>query len=120
MKMAVYGTLRKGYGNHHFLRNAKFEGEAWIDGFSLHQAFGTIPGIQPDEESRVKVELYSDYDLEAIDMLEGNGSLYHRTEVEIDGEPCWTYVYGRPLLPEDKIESGDYADFMGQTIKLNR
>ena len=83
----VYGTLKKGYGNHQLLKDAEFIGEAISaeDGFEM-VSFGGFPGVlrRPDLNYRIHGELYrlNDRSLMQMDMLEGNGSFYNRNELD--------------------------------------
>lgn len=119
MKMAVYGSLRAGYNNHFYLSEATCHGEATLKGYDLYQAFGPIPGIVKGE-GEVVVELYSDYDLESIDLLEGEGKMYKRTVVNINGEDCYTYVYMHDVAKDGRIDSGDYKDFINEFYPMIR
>lgn len=82
MKLFVYGTLKRGYGNNIFLRNAKYEGNLIVKGYKLYNA--GFPVAKPCADSSISGEVYTidpDIHLPPIDRLEGNGRMYHRTEV---------------------------------------
>ena len=83
MYLFVYGTLMRGYGNHHLLNEARFLGIANVQG-SLY-GFG-IPGFDlfPRGNGLVYGELYEFEEgpiLERIDALEGHPHSYVRQRV---------------------------------------
>jgi len=90
----VYGTLMKGRANHdHFLKNCTLMGEGRLFGFALYE-LGSYPGIKPKKNAQVLGELYlvDERTLERLDILEGNGTLYDRVDVEVLGHPSHTYM----------------------------
>ncbi len=107
MKVAVYGTLRRGHGNHRLLENAKFEGRRVVSGFNMFMLGSVIPGIKPGD-GEVTVETYSEYDLGPLDQLEGHPNFYKREVVDIDDEPHYIYVYQGNVQGQNLVESGDY------------
>ena len=118
MKVFVYGTLKKGYGNNGRLRNATFVEEAIIPGIKLYYSWdrGGFPVAQKEETSRVKGEIwdisgkYQEETLRGLDALEGNGYMYNREEIQ-DG--LWTYI-GHPRnwrfneMTECPVVEGNY------------
>ena len=70
-KVAVYGSLRKGLGNHRVLGDSKLIGKEWVPNYEMF-SLGSFPGIRNGEGS-IFVEVYKvDSDtLERLDMLEG-------------------------------------------------
>jgi gamma-glutamylcyclotransferase (GGCT)/AIG2-like uncharacterized protein YtfP len=99
----VYGTLMKGQANYdYFMKEATFIGNGCISGYEMYD-LGSFPGIIPGDGS-VNGEVYdvSDRELEAINRLEGEGSLYIKTEVEVELEtgekiPASAYVYNHSV-----------------------
>lgn len=91
MKVFVYGTLKKGYGNNVLLRNAKFIEDRVIQGYEL--LYAGFPVAVPNETSSILGEVYEisdddDFTLSRLDRLESEGSMYNR--IEVDG--CQMYV----------------------------
>lgn len=72
----VYGTLKRGYGNHRLLEKASFVGNATIKGFVMFD-MGAFPGIMSGK-GIIHGELYNINDsiLESLDRLEGYNSMY--------------------------------------------
>jgi gamma-glutamylaminecyclotransferase len=81
----VYGTLKRGCANHHFLDGQEFVGEArTAPGFRLYN-LGGYPGLvaRPDRPEGVEGEVWS-VDAAALvrlDALEGLGQGHYRREV---------------------------------------
>lgn len=110
-KVLVYGTLKEGYHNHHFLNTSKKIGEYWLHGFSMHH-LGSYPAIylDPNQNSKILGEIYEladDHVLKAIDKLESIPWHYQR-EVVNCGQfgPCYTYVQQKPIFEYKWIDSG--------------
>ena len=114
----VYGTLKKGYNLHQVLEGSySFGAGRLYDHFIYH--LGSFPGISPEKNAGPVIgEVYEvtlDV-METLDMVEGEGSLYHRrlvpVEIHVGVRRCtvqaWAYIYaGRPLS-DQRIESGEW------------
>jgi gamma-glutamylcyclotransferase (GGCT)/AIG2-like uncharacterized protein YtfP len=112
----VYGTLKRGEGNHHWLRGATCLGRRRLAGVHLHD-LGPYPkavradgsaGDPLDPTTCLHGELYlvEDPGLARLDRLEGVPHDYDRHRVRLtDGEFAWAYlgrpeqVSGLPLVP---------------------
>ena len=126
----VYGTLRQNYGNHGFLKNAHFLGEAKTqDKFVMH-CRGSIPFVSESQAiSQIVGEVYEvdDNNLAAIDQLEGcypkrddsgefeSSSWYTRKQVAIQfgGGNNATYIwmyFNEQETQHPIISTGDYKD----------
>ena len=110
----VYGTLRKGYWNHHILENSRFIGLAITkDKYSLF-ADG-IPYVVKIPLTQIKGEVYEvDSDtLERLDALEGHPNFYKRELIDVilDGKTIKAWIYFYPYKKGKLIESGDFKDF---------
>lgn len=87
----VYGTLKKGYGNHGVLGNAILLGEAVTDDTTFNMYDGGFPFVsihQNDKDAlgRVVGEVYETNrkDIAAnLDRLEGYPHLYDKREVDV-------------------------------------
>jgi gamma-glutamylcyclotransferase (GGCT)/AIG2-like uncharacterized protein YtfP len=92
----VYGTLKRGHGNHHWLLDAPFLGEAVLPDVVLHD-LGPFPMAVPGE-GVVRGEVYGvdAAGLARLDRLEGYPRLYDRRPLPLaDGRQAWVYL-GRP------------------------
>lgn len=110
MNVFVYGTLKRGYGNHKLLGSSPFIGQGSIKGFDIYD-LGPYPAIQESEDPSAVVwgEVYeiNDAVLKALDQLEGEGFLYKRSVVTVDmngaAVEAYVYVYLRKLTMARKL-----------------
>jgi len=116
-KIAVYGTLRQGYGNHRYhIGGAKFlgEGHTLPDYRMLTVGFPFAVPVEEGTGHRLLVEVYEvDEEQEArVDALEGYPGWYSKDEITvvIDGKPIegvsmYTMnaeeAYGDKVMPND-------------------
>lgn len=102
----VYGSLKKGFYNHAFLRGARFAGSVvTAQSFSLF-SFGPYPGLYHTPEYPIAGELYfvNDAGLQRLDELEENGREYLREKIELrnaagESFSAWCYFC---LLPHGR------------------
>ncbi len=107
----VYGSLmRNSRKGNTYLGGADFIGDFVLPGYALYD-LDYYPGIVEDENEKVKGELYSVTQemLDAIDVYEGEGSLYRRLKVLVHDEEnnekeTFTYVYNRSVSGKRKID----------------
>jgi gamma-glutamylcyclotransferase (GGCT)/AIG2-like uncharacterized protein YtfP len=98
----VYGSLKKGFGNHHRLEGAAFLGETRTKARSFRmESFGAFPAVYkvPTKAGgpaySIEGELYevNDKILEGLDRLESNGHFYRRELVKLaNGKEAWMYI----------------------------
>lgn len=110
----AYGTLKHGFANHYFFRDAHFLGEAktavryslYVDEYPL-----VYPG-QPTSSVLGEVYRIDDALLMRLDMLEGHPRIYRREQIEIilaTGERmrAWIYFFPDPrgrLIPDGEFK----------------
>lgn len=84
----VYGTLKKGQGNHHLLKDSVHVGNAAYYGGDLRSA-GGFPVLFSGGTQVVCGECYriDDRTLARLDRLEGNGQMYQRELVSVTYNP---------------------------------
>ena len=86
MLVAVYGTLKRGYGNHRLLEGATFVEEDIVTGYDLTFSYGvgSFP-VAMEGSGDVLVEVFDigddDVILSRLDALEGVPHMYTREEV---------------------------------------
>lgn len=100
--VAVYGTLKQGFGNHRLLTNATFIGEGRTkDKYRL--CVSGLPYMirgKHDEGHNVVVELYdcNPFEMYNLDILEGHPRFYKREQVDVvvNGKTynAWVYFVG--------------------------
>ena len=73
-KLFAYGTLKRGERLHYYLKNSKYIGQAYIQGFELFYYIGGYPVLYKNSESKKKIwgEVYlvSDEVLNKVRSLE--------------------------------------------------
>lgn len=111
-RVFVYGTLKRGGDNHHYLAYQQFLGAAHTPpGYTLY-SLGDYPGMVRAEGDTAGVagELWAvdEACLKQLDLLEGvNEGLYERVSITlatpIDGQPVETYLYLRDVSWRPKL-----------------
>jgi len=109
----VYGTLRKGLGNHYFLDRSKFLGMAKTK--KRYALYGSgVPFLsRAGSMTQVTGEVYAidDATLSRLDRLEGHPDAYKREQAEVvleDGTELIAWIYFCDTPRGDLIESGDF------------
>ncbi len=94
--MFVYGTLKRGEGNHPWLAGAPWRGEASLEGVALHD-LGPFPmAVAGEGVCHGEVYAVAAATLARLDALEGHPRLYERQWHPLaDGRWAWVYL-GRP------------------------
>lgn len=94
-KVFVYGTLKRGFGNHHLIKHATFLGQhRTVTGFNLY-SFGWYPALFEGGGCQVSGELYEvdDETLENMDRLESHPEYYVRKPIMLEnGDKVLGYV----------------------------
>jgi len=109
MKIAVYGTLKKG-GNldsNMYHIGAQFIESARLNGFSMYN-MGWYPAIINDPLGSITVEVYEidENGLAHLDTVEGYPSLYQRKETELG---LIYYMEDKSRIQDKKqIEDGNW------------
>jgi gamma-glutamylcyclotransferase (GGCT)/AIG2-like uncharacterized protein YtfP len=126
----VYGTLRQQFGNHHFLNQAQFLGDAKTQSKYVMHASSHIPFVSKSQAiSQITGEVYAvdTQTLSQLDRLEGcriasenplqcqSSSWYTRDEVEVvmaeGGEVLTVWMYFNEHETQHSIiPTGDFAD----------
>ena len=92
-KVAVYGSLKKGFGNHRLLKGSNMIDETFTKPEFHMGSFGAFPGIV-EGNKKVKVEVYEvdDQTFKNLDHLEGYPRYYNRKEITLEnGIKAWIY-----------------------------
>lgn len=126
MKVFVYGTLKRGYGNHRLLEYKPFLGIGVTD-IRYNMISGGFPVIMSSDDGLpVKGEVYDITGdipcLDNLDRLEGEGVMYHRREVPVtmengDRVVCCIYEGTEPYWGR-RMTNPDNDRFMNQRNQL--
>lgn len=118
MYVFVYGTLKKGYANHHYLADQQFIGPAALPNHLLYAVSKGFPGVcpAPGRNHQVNGELYqvTAECLKHMDRLESNGRMYQRQLLDVtlsnsDTLPAWVYIWILPItLAMPAIDGPDW------------
>ncbi|MFY0990543.1 gamma-glutamylcyclotransferase family protein [Halomonas sp. C05BenzN] len=113
--VAVYGTLKRGLRNHHWLDGAEFIGTDHLTSATLYD-LGPFPGARPEPSRGVEVEVFRvDAPLLAdLDRLEG-----YRVRSPASGDydraihptafgPAWLYLYNHEVTGCPMIREGGW------------
>jgi gamma-glutamylcyclotransferase (GGCT)/AIG2-like uncharacterized protein YtfP len=93
-RVFVYGTLKRGFRNHHLMAEALFVGDFVAHGLRLYD-LGPFPMAVAEACFQVQGEVYgvTSQHLEALDRFEGVPRLYQRAKWQLsDGQDAWVYV----------------------------
>lgn len=123
--IAVYGTLKCGHGNHHFLKNAEFVGMGTTrDRYPLHVKGLPYLFERKGEGHNVEVEVYSvdSATLASVDRLEGHPSFYKRKLVDISmsdwtTKTAWVYFVQSEHYEEHETAVRSYEGSSGHNLE---
>lgn len=109
--VAVYGSLRKGLGNHRLLEHCEQLSVERLEGWDMH-SLHAFPAIVKGDSS-ITIELYEvcEDTFARLDMLEGYPSFYDRTQVDTSLGKSWIY-YHHEKPNNQKVMSGDWSEFL--------
>ncbi len=115
--IAVYGSLRKGMGNHRVLGDAILLGDFGTPPlYNMFSCGGSYPGITENGETSIKMEVYeaSEAVNKSVERLEsyvkGREEHNHYNKVMIDTPwgTAGTYIYNHSTARLPRVESGDW------------
>jgi len=127
-RVAVYGSLRKGMGNHRILNGAKYLGRFDTKPVFNLYSLGSYPGIKPKGRSSIVMEVYEvdDEGLKKVDRLEGYNSesnvndFYNRVSINTPFGLAYTYLYVPSIENEEIVDSGDWVQYVTEEVQLRK
>ncbi|MCA2016699.1 gamma-glutamylcyclotransferase [Vibrio tritonius] len=106
----VYGTLRQGECNHHYLANSQLLGHFDTPPEYALYDLGPYPGLVEGHHAiSGEVYLVDDDTLAKIDELEDVPVEYRRERIETTFGHAWIYIYQESDHLDILIESGDWC-----------
>lgn len=116
--VAVYGTLRQGFGNHRLLKHgcAELMGRFRVKLPFYMESLGGFPGLIPSgDRHNITVEVYQvdKETMNSLDILEGYPRFYDKKRVQVEDYDAWIYFLPEPL-GRTVVQSGDWLDYSHQ------
>lgn len=112
--VAVYGSLREGFGNHGFLDTAKLLGTTKTQPEYKMFSLGAYPAVCTGGDTPITLEVYEvDGDtFESLDRLEGHPEFYCRRQVHTEFGKAWMYMIEsmRTDTSSTRVMTGDWSD----------
>jgi gamma-glutamylcyclotransferase (GGCT)/AIG2-like uncharacterized protein YtfP len=123
--VAVYGSLRKGLGNHRLLENSEYLGEFKSEPIYSLYSLGGFPGLKENGTTSVVMEVYAVDEPTArrVDALEGYSpdrpaTFYDKKMIETPYGEAGVYLYVNDI-PEDRfVESGDWKQHRTNRVSM--
>ncbi len=117
--VSVYGSLRRGCGNHHVLDGATYKGEFTTEPIYSLYSLGGFPGLKQNGTTAVVMEVYEcDETIAArVDRLEGytpesnNNWFYDKIQIQTPFGEAGTYIYVPNVDERKLVESGDWKNY---------
>ncbi len=104
-RLFVYGTLKKGFHNAFYLKDARFLGEITTEAkFSMYH-FGNYPAVSEMGKTAIRGEVYEidEAQLALTDRLEWYPEFYQRVAIETSFGDAWMYLVSEQLCI-DKVK----------------
>jgi gamma-glutamylaminecyclotransferase len=114
MLYAVYGSLKKGFGNHILLKDTECVFEGFVEIPYTMISLGGFPGLlRSGQKNKIYIEVYKVEDDETernLDRLEGYPSFYDKEAVETPvGEAMIYFLHRDRYGEEDVVEDGNWT-----------
>lgn len=121
--IAVYGSLRKGMGNDHYVKDADYIGEFKTEPVYSLYSLGGYPGLKENGETSVVMEVYAVTKEQGkdVDRLEGYSpnrpaTFYDKKPIDTPFGKASVYVYVDPISEDRLVKSGDWKEYRTQKV----
>ena len=112
-RVFVYGTLKRGQRNYHFLRDAEFVGEFITRSVYSMYEFEDYPAVCLHGEHAIEGEIFlvTDHKFRMLDDLEWYPYFYQRIEIDTSYGDAWMYIvkadlcHGKKPIPGIWLQS---------------
>ena len=107
----VYGTLRKGECNHHYMTRCRYLGLFTTSASFKMYDLGDYPALVSEGHSEIVGAVYSvdEHQLQLLDKLEGVPVEYTRERIATSYGEAWVYLYQGDTALSQPILSGDWC-----------
>ena len=104
----VYGTLKRGQRNAHYLQQAQYLGEFVTDAAYRMFLFDDYPAVCLQGSHAIRGEVYrvTETEFNALDELEGYPDFYQRIEIDTSFGQSWVYIVTADLCHERQELAG--------------
>lgn len=109
----VYGSLRRGQRNHHFLGASRFLGMHKTAPDYTMLVVGAYPGVIARGQHSIVGEIYrvSAATLAQLDLLEECPEAYERKRIVTSAGRAWMYLYRHATGAEPVVHGGDWSRY---------
>lgn len=117
---AVYGSLRKGLGNHSVLGNAPLVGTIKTKPEYTMYSLGGFPGVVKGGNTSITLEIYevkNETIEENLDWLEGYNepndpyNFYNKEKIDTELGEAYIYFINDDVKDRQIVDSGDWYEF---------
>jgi gamma-glutamylcyclotransferase (GGCT)/AIG2-like uncharacterized protein YtfP len=111
--VAVYGSLRKGFGNHRLVEDSTYLGTDYTYPEFTMYSMGGFPYVMHEGNTSMVVELYDvdDNVMARLDRLEGYPTFYDRKQIPTSQGDAWIYFMHTAYRGTEEVESGDWGKY---------
>ena len=110
-RVFVYGTLKKGQRNYHYLCEAEFIGHHATEACYSMFEFDDYPAVCLDGDHAIHGEIYrvSKQQFRLLDELERYPDFYQRIEIPTAHGDSWMYIVSYELCLGKKLLAGHWS-----------
>lgn len=126
--VAVYGSLRKGMGNHSYLTHCKYVGDFNSEPiYDMYSVSGAYPALVSEGNTSINMEVYQvskqiQFVLNRLEGYQGIGNpdnLYDRVIIDTPYGKAYLYLFNMSVSRMVQVESGDWVSFKN-SVKLEK